>query len=171
MLWLRSMVVLLMLGAATAGVYAASPPMTDWKLYRSESFGFEVRYPSTWLVRQSTGTMESVALSETPEAGRPYRMVQFIVQRAINPKRLDIKQWYADQLKKVGPSPLLAIDTTLARRPAIRMENVGTLGKQFTLFTLLNETDIFQITISQPSSASQLDPLYEAIISSVRFVN
>ena len=86
MLWLRSMVVLLVLGAATAGVYAASPRTTDWKLYRSDSFGFEV-------------------------------------------------------------------------------------GKQFTIFTLLNETDVFQITIRQPSTESQLDPTYEAIISSVRFVN
>jgi hypothetical protein len=49
------------------------------------------------------------------------------------------------------------------------MENVGTLGRSYSFFTPMNTTDIFTIAISEPSSEAPLDPMYEAVLSTVRF--
>ncbi len=174
MSWLKSFVGVLVFSIGTALTLAQSPSRTDtsgWKTYRNETMGFEARYPNTWHVRLSTGSMESVSFDTTPEVGKPNKSVQFFIQRQINPKGLSIDQWSADQLRKLKAMPPPTTETFIGGRPTIRMETVGTLGTRYAFFTSLNTTDILTITITQPSSHAQLEQVYETILSTVKFMN
>jgi uncharacterized C2H2 Zn-finger protein len=162
----------LVFGSASA---FAQPPQIDisgWKVYRNETMGFETRYPGTWRVRSVQGTgPETVLLSETPHVGKPQLAVQFWVQRKINPSGLPIEQWYADQLRRMNAAPPPTTNTSIGGRSAVRMEAAGASGRQFQFFTSLNKTDIFEITVKQPSSQVQLDPTYQKLISTLRFIH
>jgi hypothetical protein len=156
-------------------VFPQSPPQIDisgWKVYRNETMGFETRYPSSWHVRSVKGTgPETVLLSETPQVAKPQLAVQFWVQRKVNPHGLPVEQWYADQLRGMNAAPLPTASTSVGGRFTVRTEAVGTLGRQFQFFTSLNKTDIFEITVKQPSSQKQLDQTYEKLISTLRFIH
>ena len=133
--------------------------------------GFEVKYPKNWNLQIPTSPVsESVLLSEPLQAGKEHLLVQFWIQRKINPKGFPIDQWYADQMKVIELPPSL-IRTTLGARPAIRREVTGSLGNNFDFFTSLNGTDVFEVTISQPLDQTRLNPIYDAILSTVKFVN
>lgn len=163
----------LVLGSTT--VFAQSHRQIDisgWKVYRNETMGFETKYPSTWRVRSVKGTgPETVLLSESPQVGKPQLAVQFWVQRKINPRGLPIEQWYADQLLGMRAAPPPKTNTSVGGRFTVRMEVVGASGRQFQFFTSLNKTDIFEITVKQPSSQIQLDQTYQKLISTLRFIH
>jgi len=171
---LELLVTSLMLAVA-ATVAAAQPSSqidtSDWKTYRSEAMGFEVKYPNSWHVRQARGTIESVTVNQTPQVGKANLGLQFIVQRMINPKGLSIRQWWNEQMQgKTPPASHQFIDSTIGGRPAIRREYVGSLGRSFDFFISLGKTDIFTIAISQPSSQKELDQTYEAVLATVKFI-
>jgi hypothetical protein len=170
----KSFVVISMMSIAATATLAQSSPQIDrtsWTLYRNDAFGFEVRYPGSWRVSLSRGSMRSVNLHAPQEVGKPDRLVQFIVQREINPDGLSIKQWYDEQLKKMKGKPPPSVDTVLGGRPTIRRVYSGTLGVNIDFYSSLNKTDVFQISIIQPSSQIQLDPIYTAILSTVKFLH
>jgi hypothetical protein len=155
---------------ASAQTGTTQDDTVDWKAFRSETMGFEAKYPGSWHVRSVKGTgSESVLLDETPQVGKSHLAVQFWVQRQINPQGLPIEQWYADQLRRMNAAPPPTTRISIGGRPAIRMEAVGGLERRFHFFTSLNKTDIFEITLTQPSSQTQLDPTYQKVLSSVRF--
>ena len=175
MSWPQLFVCILIFNISACGTATQSPSQIDtsgWKSYRNETMGFEVMHPDTYHVQSSTGTgPETVSLSETPKIGKPNVSVQFFIQRNINPKGLSIDQWYTDQLKNYKATQPSTTSTIIGARSAIRREAKGTLGIHFSFFTTLNKTDIFQIGITQPSNQAQLDPKYETIISTVKFIN
>jgi hypothetical protein len=164
---------ILIFGVTATIASAQSPSRVDtssWKTYRNETMGFTVKYPNTWHLRLVRRTMESVSLGRTPQVGQPNTSVQFIVQRKINPKGLPIRQWRDEQMQgKTAPPSLQFIDTTIGGRPAIRQEYTGTLGRSFNFFISLDKTDIFTIAINQPSTQTELDQTYEAVLSTVEF--
>jgi hypothetical protein len=144
---------------------------SQWTLFRNDKLGFEVKYPSNWRAQMPTGTgSDSVWISEPQQAGRPHLFLQFWVQRRINAKGLAIDIWYADQMEAIASLPL-STHTTLGTRAAIRREVVGSLGNHFDWFTSLNATDVFEVTITQPVDQKRLNPIYDAILSTLKFVN
>jgi hypothetical protein len=147
---------------------------SQWKSYRNEQMGFEAKYPDNWHVRSVTVNrpgIESAMVDETPRVGKPHLAVQFWVQRRANPDGLPIEQWYASQLRKMKASPPLTLITAIGGRTTVRMEANGTLGRTFQFFTSLNKTDIFEITMIQPSSQTELDSIYQTLLSTIRFIN
>jgi hypothetical protein len=161
--------------AAMTVASAQSPSQIDiaaWKSYRDTAMGFETRYPNTWHVRSATGTgPETVSLDETPQVGKPRRAVQFWVQRQANPQGVSIEQWYGDQLRRMNAaSPPMTI-TSIGGRPTVRRDVVGTQGRHFSFYTSLNKSDIFQITVTQPTSETQLDETYQRLLSTLRFIH
>ena len=164
----------LALGVAAGGVCAQPSPRIDisgWKVYRNETMGFELRYPNTWRVRAvRTAGPEGVMLSETPQVGKAPLAVQFWVQRNVNPRGLPIQQWYADQLRKMHAAPPPTANTSIGGRPTVRMEAVMGSTRQFQFFTSLNKTDIFEITVRQPSSQTRLDQAYGKLISTIKLI-
>ena len=167
--------VVVMFSIATT-VALAQPPneidTTSWKVFRNLVMGFETRYPSTWHVRSAKGNEpETVLLNETPQAGKPHLAVQFWVQRHMNPRGLPVQQWYADQLRRMNAAPSSTANTSIGGRPAVRMETTGTLGRTFQFFTSLNKTDIFEITLRQPASQTQLNPTDQKLLSTVKFID
>jgi len=147
----RLLVGALLLGVTATVTSAQAPPPLDtsgWKIFRDATMGFEVKAPPTWGVGRTTGTMESVLLGERALVGKPTLRLQLIVQRDINPSGLSIDQWYADQRKRL----------------------TGAFGKPFDFYTTLNRRDIFQVSIIQDSPREPLDPTFDAVISTLKFV-
>jgi hypothetical protein len=70
---------------------------------------------------------------------------------------------------KAVPPP--ATNTSISGRPAVRMKAVGVLGQNVSVLHLIKQARIFEITITQPSSQTQLDRTYQGIVSSVRFID
>ena len=133
--------------------------------------GFETKYPSTWSVGALKGTApENVMLGGPPRVEGSNLRVQFWVQRQMNPNGLSIQQWYADQLSRQTSRPLATAYPVIGGRAAVRMEMVGSLSRMFSFFVALNKTDVFQITIDLPPAQTRLDPTYEALLSTFRFI-
>jgi len=170
----RLLVGALLLGVTATVTSAQAPPPLDtsgWKIFRDATMGFEVKAPPSWGVGRTTGTMESVLLGERALVGKPTLRLQLIVQRDINPSGLSIDQWYADQLKRLKVStPPPSNPTVLGGRRAIRREMTGAFGKHFDFYTTLNKSDIFQVSIIQDSPQEPLDPTFDAVISTIKFV-
>lgn len=170
----RLLAAVLLFGLAASAAYPQSPPqidISDWKTYRNETMGFETKYPGTWHARSVTGRgPETVLLGETPQVGKARLAAQFWVQRQINPRGLLIEQWYADQLRKLKSAPLPTSNASVGGRSAVRMESNGSSGRTFFFFTALNKTDIFEIIVTQPSPQTTLDPTYQKLVSTVRFL-
>ena len=170
-LW-TAVVGVLVLGVASTIASAQSSPAidtSDWATYRDDAMGFEVRHPRGWPVRLTTGTLVSVLLGPSPQAGASRTSLQFFVQRNINPRGLAIDQWYTDQLRGSTATPPPAT-TVIGRRPAMQREWTGTLGRHVDFFVSLNATDVFQIAINDPPSHGALDPTSEAVLATVRFL-
>lgn len=132
--------------------------------------GFEVKIPPTWAARPGVGTtFQTVLLDEPRQTGKPHLAVQIIVQRDINPRSLPIAEWFADRLQKFKSPPVQSSATTVGGRPTIRWDLARESGNNYQFFTAINRIDIFQITINQPPN-QPLDPVHEAVIASVRFL-
>ena len=155
---------------ATRAQSALSIDTSQWTLFRNDKLGFEVKYPGNWHAQMPTGTgPESVLIGGPQQDGREHLSLQFWVQRKINMKGLAIDVWYADQMEAIASLPL-STHTTLGSRPAIRREVVGSLGNHFDWFTSLNSTDVFEVTITQPVDQKRLNPIYDAILSTLKFI-
>ena len=167
--------VIAMFGFAATVALAQSPNEIDtpgWKALRIRAMGFETRYPGTWHVRSVKGAgPETVLLDETPQAGKPHLAVQFWVQRHVNPRGLLVQHWYEDQLRRMNATSPPTAHTSIGGRPTLRMETTGMLGRTFQFFTSLNKTDIFEITMTQPASQTQLNPTYRKLLSTVKFID
>jgi hypothetical protein len=163
---------ILLIGSATPAARGQSGIDTSqWRLLRNDKLGFEVKYPDNWRAQTPTGTSsESVLISEPQQTGKTHLSLQFWVQRKINPKGLGIEVWYADQLEAIASLPV-STHTTLGSRPAIQREIVGSLGNHFDWFASLNATDVFEVTITQPVGQKRLNPIYDAILSTLKFIN
>jgi len=144
---------------------------SQWPMFRNDKLGFEVKYPMNWHAQIPTGTgTESVLISGRQQDSREHLSLQFWIQRKINAKGLSIEYWYADQMEAFASLPI-STHTTLGARPAIRREVVGSLGNHFDWFTSLNATDVFEVTISQPVDQTRLNPIYDAILSTLKFIH
>lgn len=160
------------LAAVSLAAQSRTVDTSAWKMFRSEALGFSVRYPPTWRPRAALGTnLESVRLLESSQAGQQDPLaVQFIVQRGINPRGMSIGDWYEDQAKRLRGSAPPPVRAMLGGRPAIRRELVLQAERRFDVYTVLNATDIFQVSISEPPASPGLDPIYEAILATVEFI-
>jgi hypothetical protein len=160
---------LLAIVVAAAPVQAASRvDMASWNTYRSEPMGFEVMHPTNWRVRRTTGTgPESVMLNEASRTGKPGLSIQFFLQKNINPRRLSLDDWFADQLKVVKAAPGAGAHSVIGGRPAIRMEASGTFGARSSFFVSAGETDM--LTIFTAGTGSTLDQTVEQILSTIQF--
>ena len=158
-------------GTTPASPAPAGSDTSGWKSYRSESMGFAMRYPAEWRVGENKGP-ESVSLMGPRRPGLQPRLVQFWVQRRVNPTGLPIDRWYSEQAKRMKTTSLPSTrPEAIGGRPAVRQEAVGSLGRHFAFFVSLNRTDVFEITISQDDPGAPLDAGYEAILRTVRFTN
>jgi hypothetical protein len=163
----------IVLGTAAMVAAQATPPISTsgWKTLRDDTMGVEVKYPALWRVGRSTGTLESLMLGMPAQAGTPRVSMQLLVQRGINPRRLTIEQWYADQLTRLRvTAPPPATRTVIGGRPAIRREMTGTLSRHYDFYTAINASDIFQVSVTQPTDSPQLDPTHEAVLSTITFL-
>ena len=168
--WLAGVLVLgtaLMASAQTPGPIDTA----GWQTFRADAMGFELKYPATWRIGRSTGTLESVLLGGPAQGGGTHVSMQLIIQRGINPRELSVEQWYADQLRRFAVStPPPTTRTVIGGRPTIRRETNGSLGKHYDFYTAINRSDIFQATVILPSGHTRLDPLQEAVISTLTFL-
>ena len=171
--WRLFFLAALLFGSAVPATHAQSASGVDpsqWATFRNDKLGIELKYPGNWRAQIPTGTgTESVLIREPQQAGSPPLSLQFWVQRRVNTRGLAIEYWYADQVEAIASLPL-STHTTLGGRPAIRRVIVGSLGNHFDWFASLNATDVFEVTITQPVDQTRLNPIYEAILSTLKFI-
>jgi hypothetical protein len=159
---------------ATIAVAHTPPPVdtsSSWKTLRDQRLGFELRHPATWQVGRSTGTLESVVLGEPARAGASRVVMQVLVQRGINPDRLSIGQWYADQLRRLRVTePPPTTSALIGGRTTIRRDMSRPDARQYDFYTAINASDVFQVSIKQPAGAAGLDRTHEAVLSTIKFI-
>jgi hypothetical protein len=143
-----------------------TPDTSNWKIYRNEKHGFELKYPEAWSVHMGTGTGEEIiAIRKLPRGTEPDASLTLAIQKNQNPKKLSIDEWFAEHIKLLNASPELTGHVTLGGRPAVFMENSNSFGKQRDTFLLLQETDVLSLSHKRQA---EFDRTYAAMLASFR---
>lgn len=146
-----------------------SPDTSKWKLYRNERYGFQVKYPETWVVSYSRGTPPEIIYFRGPYRGVIGRALNVTVQLNMNPRKLSIEEWFTEQMRAVDDKKLEARGCSIvAGQPACFFEHTGKSGKERFLYTLLHETDVLSFNYTLGSEDS---PSYAAIVDSFQVLN
>ncbi len=93
------------------------------------------------------------------------------------PPPLDTSGWKifrdATMGSEVKAPPTWGVGRTTGTMESVllgRREMTGAFGKHFDFYTTLNKSDIFQVSIIQDSPREPLDRTFDAVISTVKFV-
>ena len=146
-----------------------SADTSKWKLYRNEKYGFQVRYPETWAVSSSRGDSPEIISFRGPYRGVIGPALTVAVQPNMNPHKLSIEEWFAEQMRAVDGKKLEATGcSTVAKQPACFFEHADKSGKERFVYTLLHQTDVlsFNYKLGTEDSSS-----YAAIVDSFQVMN
>jgi hypothetical protein len=144
---------------------AKSPDTSNWKVYRNEKYGFQLKYPETWAVSSSRGTPPEMIYFRGPSRGVIGEALTVAVQVNMNPHKLSIEGWFADQLRPLDTRKLETKGcSTVAKQPACFYETTDKFGKKRCVYTLLHKTDVLTFiyklgTEDSTSSAAIVDSL------------
>jgi hypothetical protein len=89
--------------AAATGAVASS----FWRIYHNDKYGFEVKYPDGWRVNTGSGTEVDIIAIVQPVAAadEPRGSMNLAIQPNENPRKLSIKEWFAEQLRAQKATP------------------------------------------------------------------
>jgi len=148
---------------------AKSPDISKWKLYRNEKYGFQVKYPENWAVSSSRGTSPEIIYFRGPYRGVLGRALNVTVQLNMNPRKLSIEQWFAEQMRTLDTKKLESkLCSTVAGQPACFFEHTNESGKERFVYTLLRNTDVLSFNYRLGTEDS---PSYAAIVDSFQVLN
>ena len=144
-----------------------APNTSKSKIYRNEKYGFQVEYPKIWAVHSGSGSGAEIITLAGPFRGSQRPSLNLAIQPNINPRKLSIDEWFADQLRVLGTKPESTGRSIIGGQPAIWMENANSFGKRRDTFTLLHKANVLSFSY-KPGTVD--DPIYIAIVGSFRIL-
>jgi hypothetical protein len=144
---------------------AQSPDTSKWKVYRNEKYEFQVKYPDAWAVHSSTGTPAYMIYFSGTFRGSQRPQLDMAIQPNMNPRKLSIEEWFAEQQRMTGLKAEATDRLTIGGQAAVFMENSTRSGKERATFVLLHKTDVLCFSYKL---GSEDNPTYVAIVDSFR---
>ena len=156
---------------------------TDWKLFSSVEYNFEVKYPPTWSVREED--LEAVGnfrpkhgiWFESPPLNRRGPIITVVINITENPDRLLLKDWIREHEEERRPFRTIQYkeEIVVAGINAVQVIRSGrVIPGRFTNVYLAYGDLIYSFTLGFPIEDEELSPkavnIFSQMLSIFRFL-